>query len=147
MLTSIRPGSADHFAAKHRPQGRCATVINTGNDLRVMLPENVTFATASSTVNSGFLPALRDVAASLRRYPNSTVQVIGHTDNVGTEAYNQQLSEDRARSVARILISDGTSANRISYAGRAFRQPIASNASAAGRQQNRRVEIIITPSR
>ena len=78
--------------------------------------------------------------------PHSTVQVVGHTDNVGTAAFNQQLSEDRARAVANVLISNGTPANRIAWLGRGLNQPIASNATEAGRAQNRRVEIIITPT-
>ncbi|MDP4031336.1 MAG: OmpA family protein [Pseudorhodobacter sp.] len=126
--------------------GSGADVINTGSQLRVILPESVTFATASSVVNTSFLPALRNVSDSLRRHRNSTVRVVGHTDNVGTDAYNQQLSEQRALSVARILISYGTSAARITYSGRSFHEPVVSNATASGRAQNRRVEIVITPT-
>jgi outer membrane protein OmpA-like peptidoglycan-associated protein len=71
--------------------------------------------------------------------------VIGHTDNVGTLAINQQLSEQRALAVARILISTGTPSSRITYQGRAYLNPIVSNSTSAGRAANRRVEIIITP--
>lgn len=126
--------------------GTGAQITNDGSHLRVILPESVTFPTGSSVVNSGFRPALHEVARSLRNHPNSTVRVVGHTDNVGTQAYNQQLSIDRALAVARILISDGISTSRIAYAGRNFAEPIASNATANGRAQNRRVEIIITPT-
>lgn len=126
--------------------GSGAQVTNTGNQLRVILPESVTFPTGSAVVNTGFRPALTDVAQSLRAHPNSTVRVVGHTDNVGTIAFNQQLSVDRALAVARILISDGVSGSRITYAGRNFAEPITSNASADGRAMNRRVEIIITPT-
>lgn len=121
-------------------------ITNTGSDLRVVLPESVTFSTGSSVVNPGFRPALQAVSESLRRHPNTAVQVIGHTDNVGTAAFNNQLSENRATSVARILIDEGTSAARIRVSGRGFNEPIASNASAAGRAENRRVEIMITPT-
>ena len=126
--------------------GSGAQITNTGSQLRVILPESVTFPTASAVVNSGFYPALNEVARSLRAHPNSTVRVVGHTDNVGSLAYNQQLSVDRALAVARILISDGVTAGRISYSGRNFAEPITTNASAAGRAQNRRVEVIITPT-
>lgn len=126
--------------------GSGVDIRNTGNDLRVTLPETVTFRTASSTVDPGFRPSLRAVSASLQRYPASMVRVIGHTDNVGTAAYNRQLSEDRAMAVARELIATGTPASRISVSGRGFNEPIASNASAAGRAENRRVEIVITPT-
>ena len=127
--------------------GSGAVITNTGSQLRVILPEGVTFRTGSATVASSFLPALRDVARSLNTHPNSTVRVVGHTDNVGSAAYNQQLSEDRALAVARILVRDGVSASRITYSGRGYNEPIATNATAAGRAQNRRVEIVITPTR
>ncbi|MBE0453232.1 MAG: OmpA family protein [Roseovarius sp.] len=126
--------------------GTGADVTNTGSQLRVILPESVTFRTASSVVDPGFRPALRAVSESLRQHPNSTVRVIGHTDNVGSAAYNNQLSQERAMAVARELIAAGTSAARITVSGRGFYEPITSNASAAGRAQNRRVEIVITPT-
>lgn len=126
--------------------GTGAGVTNTGSQLRIILPESVTFPTASSTVDSGFLPALRSVSDSLRRHPSSTVRVVGHTDNVGSQAFNYQLSADRAMAVAQILVSNGTPAPRITVSGRSFNEPITSNSTAAGRAQNRRVEIIITPT-
>lgn len=126
--------------------GTGAAITNTGTDLRVVLPEAVTFATGSSAVASGFRPALRSMADSLRRHPNSAVRVVGHTDNVGSAALNNTLSQDRAMAVARILIENGIGGNRIVVAGRGFYEPIASNNSAAGRAENRRVEIVITPT-
>ncbi|RYG89431.1 OmpA family protein [Loktanella sp. IMCC34160] len=127
--------------------GTGASITNTGSQLRVILPENVTFATGSATVASSFLPVLREVARSLNAHPNSTIRVVGHTDTVGSAAYNQQLSQDRALAVARILVRDGVSSSRLTYSGRGFNEPIATNATAAGRAQNRRVEILITPTR
>lgn len=126
--------------------GTGAEVSNTGSQLRVILPEAVTFATGSAVVADGFRPALQSVSQSLRQHPNSTVRVVGHTDNVGSATYNNQLSQDRAMSVARILIANGTRASRVTVSGRGFYEPITSNASAAGRAQNRRVEIVITPT-
>lgn len=126
--------------------GSGARITNTGSQLWVILPESVTFPTGSAVVNTAFRPALREVARSLRAHPNSTVRVVGHTDNVGSMAYNKQLSVDRALSVARILISEGVAATRITYSGRGFDEPITSNASASGRAQNRRVEVVITPT-
>lgn len=126
--------------------GTGAAVTNTGSQLRVVLPESVTFATASSVVDPGFRPALRSVSASLKRHPNSTVRVVGHTDTVGSATYNMQLSRDRAMAVAQQLIATGTQASRITISGRGFNEPITSNATAAGRAQNRRVEIVITPT-
>lgn len=127
--------------------GSGAVITNTGSQLRVFLPEGVTFPTGSATVASSFLPVLREVARSLNAHPNSTVRVVGHTDNVGSAAYNQQLSEDRALAVARILIRDGVSSSRITYSGRGYNEPITTNTTATGRAQNRRVEIVITPTR
>lgn len=126
--------------------GSGARITNTGSQLRVILPEDVTFPTGSAVVNTGFLPALRQVAKSLRAHPNSTVRVVGHTDHVGSAAYNKQLSLDRAQSVAQILVNYGVASSRITYSGHGFGEPITSNASASGRAQNRRVEIVITPT-
>jgi outer membrane protein OmpA-like peptidoglycan-associated protein len=126
--------------------GSGAVVTNTGTELRVILPEDVTFRTGSATVATSFLPALREVARSLNAHPQSRVRVVGHTDNVGSAAYNDQLSTERALAVARVLVRYGVSTNRITYSGRGFREPIASNANAAGRAQNRRVEIVIIPT-
>jgi len=121
-------------------------ITNTGSQLRVILPEGVTFRTGSSVVDPGFRPALRTVSDSLRQYPSSTVRVVGHTDNVGSAAYNLQLSQERAMAVARELVSTGTAASRITVSGRGFAEPITSNATVAGRAQNRRVEVVITPN-
>lgn len=126
--------------------GTGAQISNNGTYLRVILPEDVTFPTGSATVNSAFRPALRNVAQNLILHPNSSVRIIGHTDNVGTMAFNSQLSLDRALSVSRILIGAGVQSFRVTYAGHGFDEPVASNGTAMGRAQNRRVEIIITPT-
>lgn len=126
--------------------GSGAVITNTGSQPRVILPEAITFSTGSATVAPSFLPPLREIARSLKAHQNSTIRVVGHTDNVGSASYNDQLSRDRALAVARILIRDGVAANRITYSGRGFQEPITSNASAAGRAQNRRVEVVITPT-
>lgn len=126
--------------------GSGARVINTGSQLRVILPENVTFATGSATVAADFRPALANIARSLRSYPNSTVRIVGHTDSVGSDAANQQLSVDRANAVSRILVNASVGHTRITYSGRGAAEPITSNATAVGRAQNRRVEIVITPT-
>ena len=126
--------------------GTGARITNTGSQLRVILPEGVTFPTGSAIVETGFLSALRDIAKSLRDHPQSTIRVVGHTDNVGSAAYNKTLSQERALAVATILIRYGVSASRITYSGRGFAEPITSNNSANGRAMNRRVEVVITPT-
>lgn len=123
------------------------TVVNTGKAVVVTMPQDVTFATDSATVRPELQVTLANVAATLNRYPNSRIDVVGHTDNTGAAAYNQQLSESRARSVAAVLTANGVSGNRISAYGRGEDQPIASNLDAGGRAKNRRVEIIVTPTR
>lgn len=126
--------------------GTGVRVTNTGSQLRVILPEGVTFPTGSAVVDTGFLPALREIARSLREHPASTIRVVGHTDNQGSATYNKTLSQDRALAVARILIGYGVSASRITYSGRGYDEPITSNASPEGRAMNRRVEVVITPT-
>ena len=126
--------------------GSGARVVNTGSAIQVTLPENVTFPFGSFAVNQGFMQPLAALALNLRQHPNSTVRVVGHTDNVGTAEYNDGLSTQRALAVSRILIANGLPSSRLTYSGQGFRQPIASNATAEGRAMNRRVEILITPS-
>ncbi len=126
--------------------GTGASLTNTGSQLRVIFPESITFATGSSELDPAIRPALSAVSDSLDQHPSSTVRVVGHTDNVGSAAYNSQISRDRALAVARELIATGTAASRVTVSGRGANEPITSNASAAGRAQNRRVEIVITPT-
>lgn len=122
------------------------SVTNTGSELIVNLPQDILFATDSANLRGDLTQDLRAVARSLLNYPNTTVQVIGHTDNTGSAAYNQDLSQRRAQSVASVLLSNGVPGSRVVAFGRGEDQPIASNLSEAGRAQNRRVEIIIRPN-
>jgi len=121
------------------------SVTNTGDYLIVNMPQDLLFATDSATVRSDLTADLRTVASSLLKYPNSRIEVIGHTDNTGTAAYNQDLSQRRAVSVAGVLRESGVPGGRLSAYGRGEDQPIASNLTPEGRAQNRRVEIIIRP--
>ena len=121
-------------------------IVNTGDRLIVTLPEGILFATDSAAVQPSIQSDLYAVASNVNRYPNSIVQVIGHTDNTGSAAYNQDLSERRAGAVASILQAGGVSGGRISAIGRGEDQPVASNLTPEGRQQNRRVEIVIIPT-
>ena len=105
----------------------------------------MTFATGSPDINAGFYDVLNSVAIVLKEYEKTTVDVIGHTDSVGSEDYNQRLSEARARSVAEYLSSQGTMPARLLIAGMGEAQPIASNATPEGRAQNRRVNLQISP--
>ncbi|NNJ68577.1 MAG: OmpA family protein [Boseongicola sp.] len=121
-------------------------VINTGSELIVRMPEAILFATDSAQLNGALRSDLFVLAESLNKYPQSIVTVTGHTDNTGTAAYNQNLSERRAVSVATVLRSGGVAPSRIRTQGAGESQPIATNQTAAGRAQNRRVDITITPT-
>ena len=125
--------------------GTGARIVNTGAELIVILPEAITFDVDSSFVRPSIRSALADLSRSINDYPNTIVDVIGHTDNTGTSSYNQNLSKSRADAVVGELISNGVAASRIRASGRGETSPIATNATAEGRQANRRVEIIITP--
>lgn len=122
-------------------------VINTGNELIVRMPEAILFATDSAALNPNLRSDLFVLADSLNKYPQSIVTVTGHTDNTGSAGYNQDLSERRASSVAAVLRSGGVSSSRLRVVGAGENRPIATNQTAAGRAQNRRVDITITPTR
>lgn len=122
------------------------TVTNMGGYLLVNLPDDVLFATDSSTLRPALRSEIASIAANLVTYPNSSVKVLGHTDNAGTAAYNFDLSLRRAMAVADVLVSAGVPGSRLSTIGRGEDQPVATNLTATGRAQNRRVEIIITPN-
>ncbi len=121
-------------------------VVNTGSELRVSMPQDLLFATDSDRLRGDLIADLRVVATSLNDYPNSTVVVVGHTDSTGAASYNQGLSERRAGSVAAVLRGEGVASGRLRTVGQGEAQPVASNATASGRAQNRRVEIIIRPN-
>ena len=121
-------------------------VVNEGNQLRVVMPNGILFATDSASVQGSIQNDLYTVADNLNRYPNTRVEVVGHTDNTGSAAYNQDLSERRAAAVASILRNAGVSGGRIASYGRGESMPVASNLTADGQAQNRRVEILIIPT-
>ena len=121
-------------------------IQNTGDRLIVTLPQNILFATDSTAVSPSIQGDLIAVARNLQQYPDTNVQVIGHTDNTGDASYNQGLSQRRAQAVASILTSNGVPSFRVSSIGRGEDQPVASNLTPEGRAQNRRVEIVILPT-
>ena len=126
--------------------GNDVRITNTGDRLIVTMPQDILFATDSASLRPDLQRDIRAVASNLNAYPDSTIQVLGHTDNVGDAGYNQDLSYRRADSVAAILTSEGVASHRIQSIGRGESQPVASNLSPEGRQQNRRVEIVILPN-
>lgn len=123
-----------------------AVITNTGDRLIVTLPEAITFDTDSSSVRPSLAGSLVQLASSLNKYPNTNVDIIGHTDNVGDASYNQGLSNRRAQAVSTILANNGVAGNRLRAYGRGENEPVASNDTSTGRAANRRVEVIITPA-
>jgi len=115
-----------------------------GTGILVNLPD-VTFAVDSTDVSPAFRSALDSVAQSMITYPNSLVDVMGHTDSTGSDSYNLDLSRRRAESVANYMVSRGVSRARLETVGYGEQYPVADNSTPEGRAQNRRVEIRITP--
>jgi outer membrane protein OmpA-like peptidoglycan-associated protein len=113
------------------------------DEIRVHMPSDITFDFNRAELRYEFMPRIRELASTLRRYPGMSVDVIGHADAIGPDAYNQELSERRARAVGAALIDYGVQWQRIGASGRGEWEPIASNASEWGRARNRRVEIRI----
>ena len=112
-----------------------------GTGILVNLPD-VTFAVDSTTISPSFRAALDEVAASLQKYPNSLVDVMGHTDSTGSDSYNLDLSRRRAESVANYLVSRGVARARIATVGYGEQYPVADNTTEQGRALNRRVELV-----
>lgn len=137
----------DRQEAELRQQlGNEVGIVNNGDSLVVTLPQDILFAVDSAALTGALQSDLVAVAGSLNNYPDTTVNVIGHTDNTGTAEYNLDLSQRRAQAVSSVLLSSGVSPTRVISIGRGEDQPIASNLEADGRALNRRVEIIIIPN-
>jgi outer membrane protein OmpA-like peptidoglycan-associated protein len=120
-------------------------IRNTGNELIVTMPEGILFDFDSAAIRAGLQADLRALARNLQQYSNTTVDVIGHTDSDGSPEYNMDLSSRRAAAVAGVLLEEGVSPARVRSFGRGEEQPVATNLTAEGRAQNRRVEVIIRP--
>lgn len=134
----------DRQAAELRAQmSGNSTVTQTENGLLVTMGQDILFATNSATLRYDQLGDLNAVAASLQRYPDSRVEVVGHTDHDGDANYNQALSERRAQAVQAALQQAGVPAARLTAYGRGESQPVASNYTPEGKAANRRVEIFI----
>lgn len=118
-------------------------VQRQGDTLKLVVPSAISFDSNSAQLRPEFDEPLNQVAASLNQFPDTHIQVVGHTDSTGGIALNQQLSLNRANAVALYLGGRGVAASRIQTAGMGPSQPIASNDTTAGRAQNRRVEIKI----
>ena len=119
------------------------SVKREGDQIRLIMPGNITFATNKSQVQTDFYPVLNSVATVLKEYEKTIVEVQGYTDSVGSWEYNLNLSEQRAKQVSSYLAQNGVLQQRLIATGQGKANPIASNESESGRAQNRRVEIHI----
>lgn len=131
---------------RQQTAGTGVEVARQGDNVILNMPGHVTFATDSAQISPAFQGTLDQVATTIAEYRDTRVQVAGHTDSTGSESYNQQLSQRRAQAVADYLASRGVATTRIATIGYGETQPVASNETAEGRQRNRRVEIILSPS-
>ena len=126
-------------------QGTGVQVQRNGDDLKLIMPGNITFASNSADISSSFYPTLNSLVLVFKEFNKNGVNIVGHTDSTGSQELNQSLSQRRAQSVANYLTANGVPGQRSSAYGAGPSQPIASNATDAGRAQNRRVEINLRP--
>lgn len=126
-------------------QGTGVRVVREGDNIRLVMPGNITFNTDSYQLRADFYPVLNSVGLVLAKYADTTIRITGHTDDRGSRQYNLTLSEKRADSVANYLVTRDVARGRMYIEGAAFDQPVADNSTAAGRAENRRVELYILP--
>ncbi len=131
---------------RQKLQGTGVSVTRSENELILNMPGNITFATDSSSLKPSFHEVLDSVVLVLNEFNQTLIEVAGHTDSTGSEAYNQKLSYQRATSVGNYLMdAGGIPFDRVMTVGRGEMRPIADNKTAQGRQLNRRVELTLIP--
>ena len=130
---------------RDKMKGTGVSVTRSGDNIILNMPNNVTFDSSSATLKPAGANTLTGVAMVLKEYNKTAVNVIGYTDSTGSQDLNMRLSQQRADSVASSLITQGGEANRIRTSGMGPANPIASNCTAEGKAQNRRVEITLSP--
>lgn len=126
-------------------RGTGVQVRREGDNLRLIMPGNITFTTGNSAIRSDFYPVLNSVGKVLTKFEKTAIKVSGHTDSTGDATKNQTLSEDRADSVGQYLVGRGVKSGRVQTTGYGARRAIGSNSTASGREQNRRVELELLP--
>ena len=150
-IGALAGGSIGYYMDKQEAElraeleGTGVSVTRIGDNITLNMPGNVTFATDSADLSPAFFDVLNSVGKVLDEYGQTVIEVAGHTDSTGSEAYNQSLSERRAGSVATYLSGQGVMQQRLITLGMGELRPVADNSSAAGRQANRRVEITMVP--
>lgn len=132
------------LAALEGAKVETVTDANNLQAIKVTFSEGILFQTGKSDLNAGSKKALTEFANSLKNNPNTDVTIYGHTDNTGSAAVNEKLSTARAEAVKSYLAGNGIASNRMTTEGKSYNEPVADNSTAAGRAQNRRVEVYIT---
>ncbi len=132
-------------ALRQQMQGTGVEVQRQDNNIVLTMPDAITFDFGQSTLKPQFYGVLGNLANTLNQFPDTRIQVAGHTDNIGSDASNLKLSQDRANSVRAYLASVGVAQQRMQAVGYGESRPIADNSTDAGRAQNRRVEITLIP--
>ena len=156
VVGALAGGAVGHYmdAQQHAMEQRLAKqrasrelhIVRMGRDaLRVGVASDYSFAVDSARLTPSAKQTFASIASVLEHYRKTIIHVVGFTDSTGSAQYNRKLSVRRARSVADFLISQGVSAGRMRIEGRGETQPVASNATAAGRARNRRVDVVIKP--
>lgn len=126
-------------------EGTGVEVQRQGDDIKLIMPGNITFATDSADIAPSFYAPLNNLATSFKQFQNNSIEIVGYTDSTGSRQHNMALSERRAQSVTIYLTAQGIDGSRLSSRGAGPDNPIADNASAEGRAQNRRVEVNLKP--
>nr|WP_086941171.1 OmpA family protein [Thaumasiovibrio occultus] len=121
------------------------SVTRQGDNIILNMPNEITFQVNGTALDSRAVLALRNVALVVKEYDQTMLNILGHTDSSGSDSYNQELSQRRANEVRNQLIAEGVSPSRLIAVGRGESSPIATNSTAAGKAQNRRVEIVLSP--
>ncbi|RYY35319.1 MAG: OmpA family protein [Sphingobacteriaceae bacterium] len=133
----------DRQAAEIKQTVPGATVVREGEGIIVKFDSGILFDVNKTDLKGEAATNLKNLAASLQNNPETNISIVGHTDNTGTDEYNQGLSERRAASVKSFIVSNGVAASRLSTVGKGEAEPIGDNTTVDGRLQNRRVEIVI----
>lgn len=136
---------AQEARLREQLRGTGVSVTRMGDDVVLNMPGNITFDVDRSDLQSNFVPVLDSVSLVLKEYKKTLIDVTGHTDSTGAVEYNMDLSNRRANSVATYLKGTGVDAVRVYTLGVGPHYPVADNQTAAGRQLNRRVELVLKP--
>ena len=134
----------NYYDKQAKELAKIADVKKTENGIEVTLKNDILFTTGSAELSSAAKQTLTDLNTVLKKYPENIIQVQGHTDSSGSLAFNQTLSEKRAKAVYDYILANGLQTDSLTYVGFGPNQPIASNDTAEGKAKNRRVELKIT---